>query len=177
VADLAVQPGTGTLYAVSNDKTAVGGPAAGGLYTIDPTTGIATLKGQTAYRFGSIAFAPDGSLYIVGATTVAGPPVNPALAKINPLTGATVGSPVSLQDFYGAFGIRPDGTFFVGNGNESQIFTLNPTTGIVTALSSTTGTSLVGDLDFVAPEPGTFVLAGLGIAAAALYRRRLLRQH
>jgi hypothetical protein len=175
LADLAVQPGTGTLYGISNDKTAPGGPAAGGLYTINPNTAIATLIGQTAYSFGSIAFAPDGTLYLVGATTVMGPPVNPQLAKVNPATGATVGTPVGLAAFYGAFGIRPtDSTLFVGNGDESQIFTLNPTTGAVTALSSTTGANFVGDLAFAVPEPGTFILVGLGIAAAAFARRRLL---
>jgi hypothetical protein len=170
IADLAVQPGTGTLFAISNE---FGNAAPGGLYTINPANGAATLVGSTGEFFGSIAFSPSGTLYLVGASFNMGP-VNPVLDILNPTTGAVMGSSVTLSDFYGAFGIRPtDGTLFVGNGDGSQIFTLNPTTGVATALTSTTGSSFVADLDFlVTPEPGTLILGGIGLAGLILYRRQ-----
>ena len=169
IADLAVQPGTGTLFAISNE---FGNVAPGSLYTINPANGVATLVGPTGEFFGSIAFAPDGTLYLIGASFDMGP-VSPVLDSLNPATGALIGSSVTLADFYGAFGIRPtDGVLFVGNGDGSQIFTLNPNTGVATALTSTTGSSFVADLDFVVPEPGTIILAGLGLAGLILYRRR-----
>jgi hypothetical protein len=169
IADLAVQPGTGTLFAISNE---FGNVPPGGLYTINRTNGIATLVGSTGEFFGSIAFAPNGTLYMVGASFNMGP-TNPVLDILNTSTGAVIGSGVPLADFYGAFGIRPtDGALFVGNGDGSQIFTLNSTTGVATALSSTTGSSFVADLDFlVTPEPRTIIMAALGLAGLILYRR------
>jgi len=160
IADLAVQPGTGTVFAISNE---FGDVPPGGLYTIDPMSGIATLIGSTPEFFGSIAFAPNGTLYLVGASFAQGP-VNPVLERLNPTTAAVIGAPVPLADFYGALGIRPtDAALFVSNGMGAQIFTLNPTTGVATALTSTTGANLVADLDFVTPEPATFLLAGLAL--------------
>ena len=170
IADLAVQPGTGTLFAISNE---FGGVAPGGLYTINPANAVATLLGNTGEFFGSIAFAPNGTLYLIGASFAMGP-VNPVLDVLNPTNGAIVGSSLALDDFYGAFGIRPtDGTLFVGNGDGGQIFTLNPNTGVATALPSVSGTDFVADLDFLTvPEPATFMLAGLGLVGIIVYRRR-----
>jgi hypothetical protein len=167
IADLAVQPGTGTLFAISNEFGDVG---PGGLYSINPANGVATLVGDTGEFFGSIAFATDGTLYLIGAGFNMGP-VNPVLETVNPSTGAAVGSPVPLADFYGAFGIRPtDSMLFVSNGMEGQVFTLNASTGAATLLPSTTLPSQVADFDFATPEPGSMVLAGLGLMGFLLAR-------
>jgi hypothetical protein len=173
IADLAVQPGTGTLFAISNE---FGGVAPGGLYTINPTTGAATFVGSTGQFFGSIAFTPSGLLYLIGASFNQGP-VSPVLEQINPATAAVIGSAAALSDFYGAFGIRPtDSTFFASNGDGAQIFTLNPTTGAASPLSSTTGTSFVADLDFATvPEPGSWALLAIGCGWLVLLRRRKSR--
>src|SRR5207253_279945 len=117
--------------------------------------------------------APNGSLYEVAAQLnfATGNIVTPVLLKLNPVNAATLSS-VPLQAFYGAFGISPaTSTFFVGSGDEGQIFRLDPLTGTATALPQMTGSSLVGDLDFVVPEPGGMLLAGLGVCVLGLVRK------
>jgi hypothetical protein len=147
IADLAVQPGTGTLFGVLSPVS--GGTAVGNVYTINKNTGVATLVGSTGHFFDSIAFAPDGTLYVTAADLGAmGGEVNPVLLTVNPANAQVLKS-VPTGEFYGALGVRPgDGTLFAGNGDGGQIFTLNPTTGAATALAHTTGTNFVGDIDF-----------------------------
>src|SRR5436190_16262028 len=65
IADLAVQPGTNILYGIRGPNDQLGGQ--GLLYTINKATGAATLVGNTGDFFGSIAFAPNGTLYMSSA--------------------------------------------------------------------------------------------------------------
>jgi hypothetical protein len=170
IADLAVQPGTGTLYGIRSDVDAGGG--AGLLYTINKSNGVATLVGNTGHMFGSIAFAPNGTLYMSEADFAMGP-VNPHLLTLNPSTGATLTS-VATTDFFGALGVRPsDGVIFGGTGDGGTIDIVNPTTGAETLVGST-GQNFVGDLDFQVPEPGTLALFGLGaLTLAGAWRKRV----
>src|SRR5262249_61820428 len=64
IADLAIQPCTDVIYAVRGPQDG-GGP--GNLYTVDKGTGVATLVINTGHFFGSIAFGPDGTLYMAAA--------------------------------------------------------------------------------------------------------------
>ena len=143
IADLAAQPGTGTLFGVSGPN----GPGPANLFTINSTTGVATLVGTLAgSSFASIGFAPDGTLY-ASVAAFAGGQINPRLVTINPVTGALLTS-VSTADFFGAFGIRPtDGMIFGGPGDEHDLFTINPLTGAETLVGDT-GLNFVGDLAF-----------------------------
>jgi hypothetical protein len=168
IADLAVQPGTDTLYGISGD---IGGQGAGELFTIDKTTGAATLVGATDDFFASIAFAPDGTLYMFAQTLTFdtnGNPIfgPPELETLNPSTAAELTS-VATPQFYGAFGIRPtDGVLFAGNGDggagTAALFTVNPTTGAATEVGPT-GKTFVGDIAFQIPEPSTMMLVCLGL--------------
>src|SRR5690349_19703514 len=75
-----------------------------------------------------------------------GAPSNPHLLTLDPATAKTLTS-VAADAFYGALGARPtDGQLFAGNGDGSQIFTVDATTGAATALTQTTGTDFVGDI-------------------------------
>jgi hypothetical protein len=146
ISDLAVQPGTDLLFGVRSPNDGLGGE--GKLYTIDTTTGVATLVGDTQAFFASIAFAPDGTLYESAADLGAmGNRVNIRLNTLDPSDG-TVLTSVATQDFFGALGIRPtDGVIFGGTGDAGDIYTIDPVTGTQTLVGNT-GQNFVGDLDF-----------------------------
>jgi outer membrane protein assembly factor BamB len=178
--DLASQPGTGSLFGIEGPTDALGNQ--GDLYTINSTTGVATLIGNTGVFFGSIAFAPNGTLYMTSANENMGQQVNKALDVVNPSTAAIISS-VPLNDFFGALGIRPtDGTIFGGTGDSAQLFTINPLTGAETLIGTTNdsngqGQDFVGDLAFQpVPEPASLLLFGTGFASFIAARRRKNRQ-
>src|SRR5204862_2086152 len=83
---------------------------------------------------------------------------------------ATIRS-VPTADFLGALAVRPDGVIFGGNGDDGELFTIDPLTGAETLVGST-GLNFVGALDFAVPEPATFLLFGSGLMAMAVFRRR-----
>jgi outer membrane protein assembly factor BamB len=167
IADLAVQPGTDSLFGVRGPNDGGGGP--GNLYVIDRMTGVATLLGNTGHFFDTIAFAPDGTLYLASADRGMGP-TNSQLSVIDPTNAATIRS-VATEDFLGALAVRSDGVIFGGNGDDGELFTINPLTGAETLIGST-GLSFVGDLDFAVPEPGSLLLFGSALTAMAVLRRR-----
>ena len=164
IGDLAVQPGTDVLFGIRSNADA-GGPG-GQLYTIDPSTGAATLVGDTfVRRGGGLAFAPDGSLYFLEFGE---------LHQLNPLLGSILGT--TSLDFTNHDGltIHPDGTFFApGSGDDIRI--INPLAGTSTLLGAT-GAGYVSDLVFFdIPVPGTLFLVGLGIGVMGI-RTRLERE-
>ena len=169
IADLALQPGTGALYGIRGPQDQRGGQ--GRLYTINKSTGVATLVGDTGDFFGSIAFAPNGTLYMSAADLDAmGNFMNVSLKRLNPANASILGT-VSTSDFFGALGIRPDGVIFGGTGDSHQIFTINALTGGETLIGDT-GRNFVGDIAFQVPEPGTLTLLGIGLFVIA---RRVFR--
>ena len=167
IADLAVQPQTDSLFGVRGPND--GGGGSGNLYVIDRVTGVATLLGNTGHFFDTIAFAPDGTLYLASADRGMGP-TNSHLSVIDP-TDAATSRTVPTDDFLGALAVRPDGVIFGGNGDDGELFTVNPLTGAETLVGST-GVSFVGDLAFAVPEPGSLLLFASTLAAMALLRRR-----
>jgi uncharacterized protein (TIGR03118 family) len=147
IADLAVQPGTDKLFGVRSAND--GNNGFGKLYTINKTTGVATLVGDTQVFFGSIAFAPNGTLYEAAADLnfMTGDVINLRIMTVNPNNGAILTS-VPTSQLFGALGVRPtDGVVFGGNGDAHQIYTINPTTGVVTLVGDT-GQNFVGDIAF-----------------------------
>jgi hypothetical protein len=173
IADLAAQPGTGVLYGISSSSSGDFN-AAGNLYTINTATAVATLVGATGDFFGSIAFAPNGTLYMLAADLdSSGNIVNQSLKTLNPANAHMLTS-VATTVNPGALGIRFDGKIFSGEGDDGNIFTINPVTGQATLVGNT-GLNFIGDLDFQAPEPVSLVLCGLGLLGFALYRRKAPR--
>ena len=125
------------------------GPTDGKLYVIDTTTGNATLIGDTRLLFSSIAFAPDGTLYMSAATydLHAGPAppfywltLDPSNAKILTSTNPPV--------FFHSLAVRPDGVIFGGTADQQGVYTINPATGVGTQIGMTSEKDLIGDLAF-----------------------------
>jgi hypothetical protein len=174
IADLAIQPGTNTLFGITTPDGPAGGP--GDLYSINKGSGVATLIGNTGFFFNSIAFAPNGTLYLAAANLdfTKMPPleVDQSLNIIDP-TNAMVLSSVLTTDFFGALAVRSDGTIFGGTGDKHQLFTIDPITGAETLIGDT-GTTFIGGLAFSTPETGaTLNLMAIGLAGLVGFAHRL----
>jgi hypothetical protein len=182
ISDLAIQPGTEVLYGMESREAAGGlGAPFGNLYTINRNTAVATLVGTTGLENASIAFGPDGTLYVTSAAVNPNDPLGPLIdiqvATLDPTTGRVLTAmPTSL--FYTALAFDARRGFLVGGtGSGSSllsgdIFAIDPATGNQIAHLSDTGLDFIGDLDFrPVPEPLSLTLAGLGVVAL------LLRQH
>jgi hypothetical protein len=161
IADLAVHPTIGTLYGIGGLGTKANG--SGKLYTINTISGAATFIGDTHRMLASIAFAPDGKLYMAAADFdfVKGDIVAPVLATLDPATAAILTS-VPTPRFYHSLAVRPtDGLIFAGTGDEQGVYTIDPTSGAETPIG-VTGRDLVGDFAFtpgnlqIAPLPGVW---------------------
>ncbi|HZO87063.1 MAG TPA: PEP-CTERM sorting domain-containing protein [Chthonomonadaceae bacterium] len=175
IADLAVQPGTDALFGVESPQDGLG--QQGNLYRIDKQTGVATLLGNTGFFFDSIAFAPDGTLYLASANLgPRGTVADIGLRTLDP-TNALILSSVTTNDFFGALGVRPtDGVIFGGTGDTHMIFTIDPVNGAETLVGDT-GNNFIGAFAFSVPEPGALsLLLGLGLSGAGFAARRRRRR-
>jgi len=170
IADLAIQPVTNVIYAVSSPH---GTLPPGQLYTVNKTTGVATPVGTPGTFFASIAFTPNGTLYEAVADFAGMGPINPRLQILNPLTGAPTGAPVPTAFFFGALGPGPNNTFlYAGTGDESGLYSLNPATGAATFIGDT-GLNFVGDFALSpVPEP-----AGAALVCLSLFLILIRRRH
>jgi hypothetical protein len=97
IADLAVQPGTDSLFGVRGPND--GGRGQGNLYLVDRATGVATLLGNTGHFLDTIAFAHEHIVF--GRRRPGWGPVHSVLSVINPANAATIRS-VPTADFLGA---------------------------------------------------------------------------
>ena len=144
ITDLAVQPGTNTLYGtrLSEDDFT------NSIYTINPATGVATLIGNTGVIGVTLAFGPDGTLYQTSAVFDEVGFVAGYLNTLDPDTGAvlTTSNPFTLAHV-GGLAVRPiDGAIFASGGDQGDIYTLSPT-GTQTSVGFTT-VGGVGDIAF-----------------------------
>ena len=168
VNDLAVQPGTDALFGTSVDVETF----TNNVYRIDPTTGIATLVGNTGLIGATLAFGPGGALYMTSAMfTETGSFVQGFLHTLNPATAAvlTTSAPFTAAHVGGLAVRSSDGVIFASGGMGGDLYTLSPT-GALTAVG-VTGVGGVGDIAFqpsVVPEPGTVLLLGSGLAGLAI---------
>jgi hypothetical protein len=186
ISDLAIQPGTGLLYGIEAvEATGKEGPPFGNLYTIDRNTAVAHLVGTTGVENASLAFAPDGTLYMTSADVASGLLINVQLHTVDPMTGKVLSTVPTVNaagepTFYTALTFRAsDGVLVAGTGSgnsllSGDIYTINPATGSQVAHLSTTGLDFVGDLDFrPVPEPLSGPVAGFGLLAILSCRRFL----
>ena len=111
VGDLAIQPGTNAIFGVHSNADASPFPG-GELYTIDRTSGVATVVGNpNSAVSGGIAFTTDGRLFQVALSAPGG---FRSLNELNPSNAARISTtPLVPGVFYDGLAIRPsDGTFF-----------------------------------------------------------------
>jgi len=144
ITDLALQPGTNTLYGTSLSED----DFTNSIYTINPATGAATFIGNTGVIGATLAFGPDGTLYQTEAVFDSTGFVAGYLDTLDPDTGAvlTTSNPFTLAHV-GGLAVRPtDGLIFASGGAGGDIYTLSPT-GAQT-LVGLTGTGGTGDLAF-----------------------------
>lgn len=156
IGDLAIQPGTNTLFGIRSNSDLAG--LGGRLYTINKTTGVATLVGHTGSGAGGgISFAPDGSLY---QTAYNNGFDFLSLNRLNPVNAARI-STVPLSTYFDGLAIRPsDGAFFGAQGGTGEtIYRINPTTGAITAVGNT-GAGSTSDLAF---RPSTALVPSIEV--------------
>jgi hypothetical protein len=143
IGDLAVQPGTGTLYGVRANSD--GGVRGGEIYTISLTTAAATLLGRPENTNGGLAFAPDGTLYLMDNER--------NILTLNPVDGSILTTTATTR-FLDGLAVRSDGVVFgtAPGAGATNILTINPMTGA----QSTVGASgfSQSDLAFSPPEGG-----------------------
>ena len=124
ITDLAVQPGTDILFGTALDLNTV----TNNIYTIDKSTAVATLVGNTGVTGASIAFGPDGTFYQTSAEfTEAGDFIRGFLNTLDPETAEvlTTSDPFTTAHV-GGLAVRPtDGQVFASGGFQSDIYQLS----------------------------------------------------
>jgi outer membrane protein assembly factor BamB len=186
-AQLSLGAAGGTVYATD---------FANNFYTVNPTTGKATLVGQTglpALPATPLSTNPDGSFNFYDenlfgangkvyvnfdagsfnpATSVTNTTLPAALYQIDPSTGhATLVSPTE-------FGLvtvtNVNGALYGFDGVSGEILTLNPTNGqtsFVSNIDPSVGL-IEGAAPAAVPEPSCLILGGIGLAAILALRRK-----
>ncbi len=152
--------GGGTLYYLDES-----GDPSGLLYSINPNNAVATAIGHTGIFVGgqfSMNFAPNGQLYASN---------NSNFYQINTSTGAAtlLGSDgLQVQAL-----LAGDGNLYAFSG--SNMYTVDLTDGALTFVRSTPAELGIfyDGTDVLTPEPGTLVMLGSGLlAAAGAFRRK-----
>ena len=178
LAGLAISTG-GTIFASS--PTAGSPVHLGTVYTVG--TGTATPL-TTAIT------APQGMTYADGMLlAVSGGSTNPSILSINPTTGAVTdiadnsgmhGTGPAFVNLRGITG-GPNGTVYVTDLGNEQIYQVNLSNGDRTVVSSGVGGGTFGGLSYgiavypsiaSIPEPSSLALLALGAVGLAVYTRR-----
>lgn len=136
------------------------------------TTGTALSNVPLARDYGDIAFSPNGStLYGVDFP---GSPDTATLYTIDPVTGAETSSrPISgplaaVTSVPAVNGLtaRADGMLIAGSFNSSQIFLIDPATGVSTLFPASFPAGIVSAGDFITLDDGDVLAFGTADAAS-----------
>jgi hypothetical protein len=173
IASLAWDPATGVLY--GNSSTGYGATA-DTLYSINPTTGAATLIGKIGFSdIYALGFGQDGTLYGIEDSDALG-----TVLSINLTTGA--GTSTGNTDLQGIFDLASDPAgsgFFAADGNNFSLYKVNVANGTPTQIGSYQSDANIAGLAFLAPataapEAASIVMltAGLGLIGLASLRKK-----
>jgi hypothetical protein len=168
--DLDFDPTTGILYGVEYAPNAPAPPR--DLFTINPTTGAATIVGDAGTAnsdLSAMAFSANGTLFTLDTETDRLLNVNKSTAAINSSVNLSAPlGPAAGMDFDPATGIL----YVVEGGTYPTVnlYTLNPTTGVVTVVGPTGLTHGLAGLTFYVPEPSSLLLAVLGVLLCSWHR-------
>jgi hypothetical protein len=167
------------MDAITFDSSGVLYGATGGtgsLYTIDPTTGSATLvhafvgasNASLTYGLNGLAFQPaTGTLY--GTTSPDSPNSGNSLVTVNPTTGqVTVIGPSGTGYPYTNIAFAPNGTLYgwLVSGATASLATINLTTGAGTSLGSPQPNVTVPWVGLAIDRSGAIYVAANGHAGA-----------
>lgn len=141
------------------------------LFTLDRGTGTAVpLPGTLPGDPSAMAFAPDGTLYVIDTTLQ-------TLMTVDKTTGLSTGS-VALNVTLGSAAgmtVDPDsGTFYVADGESDgtdKLYTLDVVTGQLTEIGSTGVSEGLAGLAYL-PEPSALPVFGVGAVVMLTGGRR-----
>ena len=153
ISDLALQPGTGVLFGTAINLIT----GTNNIYTIDRTTAVATLIGDTEVIGATLAFGPNGTLYQTSAEFNEAGFVRGFLNTLDPRTAKVLTTSAPFTEAHiGGLTVRPtDGTVFASGGMTSDIYRLSQN-GVLSPIG-VTGFGGVGDIAFTA-TPGLYEL-------------------
>ena len=152
---LAIDQGTGTLYAVVKNGSDFS------LCTIDPATGAATLVGATQARIAGITITPDGTMY---AITGDGGSPSSTLFEINTSDG-------TATELFTPGGVGGDGETIAFNSDDNLIYrygggglfqSINPATQDVVDIATLSGIDIYAHSMYYDANTGNFIFSGGG---------------
>lgn len=142
------------------------------IYTINTSTGVGTLVGDTGLGLQCLSFAQDGNLYSWDAGLFSN---DDGLIRID----TTDGSVTDVSAANGNFGVLlqglalgQDGKFY--GASQTQLYEINILDGTLNAIGSSTLTDVRGIAGVVpVPEPSTLILMSLTLVVGIILARRV----
>lgn len=153
-----------TVYGVG--ATGAGGTTYNRLFSVNPTTGVATNLCGLSFQSAAMAVSPlNGLVYYFEYDTA-----NPDMNTINP-NGCVNGTPVAttLPTAIIRATFCPDGRLYASSNN-GQFREVNPATGATVRTLNIAGVPTQGSGDFVCTNNGDFYMVANGTAGGAAYR-------